>query len=168
MLVMAAFRGWIRQHPDDYILIENTADIERAVTEGKLGVFFDLEGGCVLADQLSMVEMYYDLGARWMLIAYNQNNSLGGGCQDEDQGLTAFGRAVLDEMARVGMVACCSHTGFRTTMDVMEYSSGARHFFTLKPPCLTGTQTQYYRRRHPRLRRHRRGGLPQRGGHFPG
>ena len=123
LLVLATFRHWIRQHGDDYILVETTADIEVAVAEGKLGVFFDLEGGCVLADQLSMVELYYDLGARWMLIAYNQNNSLGGGCQDDDQGLTAFGREVLDEMARVGMVACCSHTGYRTTMAVMEHSS---------------------------------------------
>lgn len=123
LLVLATFRNWIKQHNEDYLLIETTGDIERAFREEKLGVFFDLEGGCVLNDQLDMVEMYYDLGARWMLIAYNQNNSLGGGCQDDDQGLTAFGREVLDEMARVGMVACCSHTGYRTTMDVMEYSS---------------------------------------------
>ena len=123
LLVLATFRNWIKQHNEDYLLIETTGDIERAFREEKLGVFFDLEGGCVLNDQLGMVEMYYDLGARWMLIAYNQNNSLGGGCQDDDQGLTAFGREVLDEMARVGMVACCSHTGYRTTMDVMEYSS---------------------------------------------
>ncbi len=123
LLVIATFRHWIKQHSNDYILVETTDDIERAVAEQKLGVCFDLEGGCVLADQLSMVELYYDLGARWMLIAYNRNNTLGGGCQDDDQGLTAFGRAVLDEMARVGMVACCSHTGYRTTMDVMEYSS---------------------------------------------
>ena len=123
LLVLATFRNWIKQHSEDYLLIETTGDIERALREEKLGVFFDLEGGCVLNDQLDMVEMYYDLGARWMLIAYNQNNSLGGGCQDDDKGLTPFGREVLDEMARVGMVACCSHTGYRTTMDVMEYSS---------------------------------------------
>ena len=123
LLVLATFRHWIKQNSEDFLLIETTDDIELAFAENKLGVFFDLEGGCVLADQISMVEMYYDLGARWMLIAYNQNNSLGGGCQDDDQGLTAFGREVLDEMARVGMVACCSHTGYRTTMDVMEYSA---------------------------------------------
>ena len=123
VLVMANFRHWVREHSNDYLLIESTDDIERARNEGKLGVCLDLEGGCVLNDQLSMVELFYDLGARWMLIAYNQNNSLGGGCQDDDKGLTAFGRTVLDEMTRVGLVACCSHTGYRTTMDVMEYST---------------------------------------------
>jgi membrane dipeptidase len=58
-----------------------------------------------------------------MLIAYNRGNLVGGGCHDDiDSGLTAFGRAVLDEMARVGMVVCCTHTGPRTTLDVMAYS----------------------------------------------
>jgi membrane dipeptidase len=120
--MIAHFRHWIRQHPADYLLVESVDDVVRAKDEGKLGITFDIEGGCSLNDQLSMVEMYYDLGVRWMLIAYNLNNSLGGGCQDEDKGLTAFGRQVVDEMARVGMVVCCTHTGWRTTMDVMEYS----------------------------------------------
>jgi membrane dipeptidase len=76
-----------------------------------------------VADQASLVQFYYDLGVRWLLVAYNWNNRAGSGCQEaDDKGLTAFGRELLDEMARVGMVACCSHTGHRTTMDVMAYS----------------------------------------------
>jgi membrane dipeptidase len=48
--------------------------------------------------------MYYDLGVRWMLIAYNRGNLVGGGCHDaEDKGLTKFGRNVVEEMERVGM-----------------------------------------------------------------
>jgi membrane dipeptidase len=121
--MLAHFRHWVRQHSADYILIDTVGDVMQAKAEGKLGISFDIEGGCSLNDQISMVEMYYDLGVRWMLFAYNRNNSLAGGCQDDDHGLTAFGRQVLDEMARVGMVVCCTHTGFRTTMDVMEYSS---------------------------------------------
>jgi len=121
--MLAHFRRWVRQHAADYVLIETVGDVVQAKAQGKLGITFDIEGGCSLNEQLSMVEMYYDLGVRWMLIAYNRNNALGGGCQDDDQGLTAFGRQVLDEMARVGMVVCCTHTGFRTTMDVMQYST---------------------------------------------
>jgi membrane dipeptidase len=121
--MLAHFRHWVRQHSADYILIDTVGDVMQAKAEGKLGISFDIEGGCSLNDQISMVEMYYDLGVRWMLFAYNRNNSLASGCQDDDHGLTAFGRQVLDEMARVGMVVCCTHTGFRTTMDVMEYSS---------------------------------------------
>lgn len=123
LLVLAHFRKWVRSHSDEYLLIETVSDIEAARDTGRLGICFDIEGGSALNDTLSMVELYYELGVRWMLMAYNKTNSLGGGCQDDDPGLTSFGREVLDEMGRVGMVACCSHTGFKTTMDVMEYSS---------------------------------------------
>ncbi len=59
-----------------------------------------------------------------MLIAYNRNNRVvAAAARTTTRGLTAFGRDVIDEMARVGMMVCCSHTGAKTTMDVMEYSS---------------------------------------------
>ena len=123
VLVAAHFRNWVRERSDQYLLIETVADIEAAQASGRLGILFDIEGGCALNKTISMVELYYELGVRWMLIAYNLNNALGGGCQDDDQGLTDFRRKVLDEMARVGMVACCSHTGYRTAMEVMEHSA---------------------------------------------
>ncbi len=69
------------------------------------------------------MSLFYDLGVRWMLIACNHNNSLGGGCQDSDTGLTDFGRRIIDEMERVGMVLCCSHTGYTTALEAMEYSN---------------------------------------------
>jgi membrane dipeptidase len=47
---------------------------------------------------------------------------VGGGCMDKDGGLTPFGEQVIDEMERVGMIACCSHTGERTTLEVIERS----------------------------------------------
>jgi len=120
--MLALFRRWLRQRPDDYTLVTTVDDILQAKAGGKLAVTFDIEGGCALAGRMSMIAHYYELGVRWMLMAYNRNNELGGGCQDDDQGLTLFGREVVKEMNRVGMVVCCSHTGFRTTMDVMEHS----------------------------------------------
>lgn len=60
---------------------------------------------------------------RWMLLAYNANNRVGGGCQDDDGGLTAFGRAVVAEMERVGMVLCLSHTGHRTARDALAVAT---------------------------------------------
>lgn len=120
--MLAHFRHWIAAHSDRYLLIETVEDIQRARASGRLAIAFDVEGASGIADQISLISLYYDLGVRWMLMAYNRNNLVGGGCQDDDQGLTAFGREVLDEMARVGMVACCSHTGYRTARDVLEYS----------------------------------------------
>ncbi len=121
---LATFRLWIKDRSDAYVLIETTADIAAAKASGRLGVVFDIEGGSAVDDRPELIEAYYALGVRWMLIAYNKNNALGGGCQDEDGGLTAFGKRVLDEMARAGMVVCCSHTGARTARDVLDYVQG--------------------------------------------
>jgi membrane dipeptidase len=122
--VLAHFRHWIRRHPQHYLLIESPQDVVEARRSNRLGVCFDLEGACALGDQVSMIGLYYDLGVRWMLMAYNRNNSVGGGCQDEDIGLTSFGKEVLDEMRRVGMIPCCSHTGWKTAREVIDYVQG--------------------------------------------
>ena len=121
--MLATFRHWLASNIQDYLVVSTVDDLERARREGRLAVMFDIEGMNAIADQPNLVQLYYDLGVRWMLVAYNQNNAAGGGCQDEDCGLSALGRQILDEMARTGMVSCCSHTGYRTVMDVMAYSS---------------------------------------------
>jgi membrane dipeptidase len=120
IVLLADFRRWIRAHGDDYTLVENVTDITRARRDGTLAVCFNLEGGCALFDHASMVSLYYELGVRWMLFAYNRTNALCGGCQDEDGGLTPFGLEVLAEMERVGMVVCCSHIGHRSAMEILE------------------------------------------------
>jgi len=121
--VLNHFREWLMARPEEYVLVDKVDDVIRARAEGKLSVSFDIEGGSSLDGELSRVSRYYELGVRWMLMAYNLNNDLGGGCQDDDRGLTPFGKEVVAEMNRVGMVVCCSHTGFRTTMEVMELSN---------------------------------------------
>lgn len=122
--VLAHFRRWISARPDEFLLIEQVDDIARARATGRLAIGFDIEGANAIADQASLVQLYYDLGVRWMLMAYNRNNRVGGGLHDDDQGLTDFGRTVLDEMKRVGMVPCCTHTGYRTVRDVFAYFDG--------------------------------------------
>ena len=120
LVLLADFRRWFRAHPQEYVLVACAADIERARREDKLAVCFNLEGGCALFGRSSMVSLYYELGVRWMLFAYNRNNALCGGCHDEDRGLTDFGHEVLDEMERVGMVVCCTHIGHKSAMQIME------------------------------------------------
>ena len=117
---LASMRHWLKKRPGEYVLIDTADDVERARATGRLAVGFDIEGANAIGDQPSLVETYYDLGVRWMLMAYNRNNRVGGGCQDEDTGLTDFGREVIAEMERVGMQVCCSHTGHRTVRGVFE------------------------------------------------
>lgn len=121
--VLSYMRQWIARRPDIYRLIATTGDVHLCKSEGKLGIVFDIEGMCPVEDNLSLVQTFYELGVRWMLIAYNYSNAAGGGCLEEnDAGLTAIGRAIIDEMERVGMVLCLSHTGARTAAQALEYA----------------------------------------------
>ena len=120
---LSQYRRWIRERSERYLLVDTVDDIHRARGEGKLAITFDIEGMTALNEDPGMVDVYYRLGVRHMLFAYNRNNPAGGGCHDEDTGLTAFGREVIREMNRVGMVVDGSHTGYRTTMEAMEVSA---------------------------------------------
>jgi membrane dipeptidase len=121
--MLGALRHWIGAQPDRYMLLEHAESVRQAKDLGKLGICFDIEGMDALGGQASLVEVYYALGVRWMLVAYNLANLAGGGCMEDDQGLTAFGRAIVAEMNRVGMVPCGSHTGYRTARESIDTSS---------------------------------------------
>jgi membrane dipeptidase len=117
----ASIRHFVQQHPDEYVLALSAADIRAAKSMGRLAVCLDIEGVFALGNQLSLVEFFYQLGVRWMLLVYNRRNLAGGGCHDpDDEGLTALGRAMLAEMDRVGMIKCCSHSGYRTAREILD------------------------------------------------
>lgn len=121
---MAAFmRDWIKSKPEDYRLINSVEDIRLAKDNGQLAVAFDIEGAHALEHQISLVDLFYDLGVRWTLLSYNKSNSLAGGCHDIDRGLSDLGRRFVTKMEQVGMIVCCSHTGYRTAMDIFEHAS---------------------------------------------
>lgn len=120
--VLAIMRHWFLAHSDSFVLAHTADDIATAKREGKTAVAFNIEGTVAIQDQISLLRLYYDLGVRWMSIAYNLNNAAGGGCHDDDPGLSDFGRRVVDEMAEVGMVTCCTHTGYETARAVIDYS----------------------------------------------
>ena len=120
--VLSFMRRWIARRPETYQLVGSVDDVQDCKESGKLGITFDIEGMCPVEDDLSLVQTFYELGVRWMLVAYNRSNKAGGGCLDTDGGLTATGRAIIDEMERVGMVLCLSHTGARTAAEALAYS----------------------------------------------
>jgi len=133
MKVLSFMRHWIARRPDLYRLVSTVDDVHRSKVEGTLGIVFDIEGMCPVQDQPSFVQTFYELGVRWMLIVYNRNNAFGGGCLDVDCGLTAVGRAIIDEMERVGMVLCLSHVGARTAAEALEYSRNPAIFSHSNP-----------------------------------
>ncbi len=124
VLVVAGERARYARHGDKYVLAETVDDIGRAKREGKLAIGFNFQGTNGLGGHLEMVGLYYRLGVRSMLLAYNQKNMVGDGCHERtDAGLSRFGISLIQEMNRVGMLIDCSHTGYRTSMDAFEASS---------------------------------------------
>lgn len=124
LAMLDSFQGWLDARPERYRVARSVADIDAARREGKLAVLFDVEGMAPLDDgDIELVSELRDRGVGWMLVAYNKNNAAGGGCMDKDSGLTGHGRRVLAEMERVGMIACCSHTGYRTARELIDAAS---------------------------------------------
>lgn len=119
--MVAAHRRQVLARPDKFVLFETVADIARARSESKLCLMFHFEGSRLYEKNLDMIEVYFKLGVRFNLLAFNNHNSAGGGAvEDNDPGLTAYGRRVVREMDRVGMLLDLSHTGRRTTMEAMQ------------------------------------------------
>jgi membrane dipeptidase len=133
---LAAYITWLEKRPDKFLLVRRVDDVLEAKKTGRMAITFDLEGMNALNGDPSLVALYYRLGVRQMLTAYNKNNLAGGGCHDKDTGLTPFGRRVIAEMNRVGMLVDCSHTGYRTTMDIMEAAAQPVIFSHSNPKAL--------------------------------
>jgi membrane dipeptidase len=107
--------------PDTYVLVSGVADVVAAKAAGKLALSLNLQGTNGLGGKVGMVEMFYRLGIRAMLLAYNQKNLVGDGCAERtDAGLSRYGIRVIEEMNRVGMLVDGTHAGYRTTMEAME------------------------------------------------
>ena len=123
MHIIAKERAYFLANADKYVLVETVDDIRRAKQEKKLAIGFHFQGTNPISSDLNMVETYYKLGVRHMLMAYNKKNDVGDGCSERtDGGLTRFGVALVEEMNRIGMMVDVSHTGYRTSMDVFEVS----------------------------------------------
>lgn len=122
--IATTIRDWISENTEEFQFVTKVDDIYKAQKQGRLAISFDLEGVYAIGENQSLIKDYYELGVRWMLLVYNTNNSAGYGCHDtEDAGLSQFGFRIIEEMDKIGMVKCCSHTGFRTAMDILEASS---------------------------------------------
>lgn len=138
MRIIAGNLGFLRSRSDDYLLAETHADLIRAPREGKMAVVFNFQGSDSLAGNTDLVEVYYRLGVRQMLLCYNVRNAAGSGCHERsDDGLSNFGIRVVREMNRVGMIVDASHTGYRTTMDIFDTSASPVIFSHSNPAALT-------------------------------
>lgn len=117
----ASIRHFVHANPAKYLMGLAPGDLRAAKASDRLAVCLDVEGVHSLGGQVSLVEFLYHIGVRWMLMVYNRRNLAGSGCHDPvDEGLTEHGRGILREMDRVGMIKCCSHTGYRTAREILD------------------------------------------------
>ncbi|MDA9222448.1 dipeptidase [Candidatus Pelagibacter sp.] len=98
-------------------------DIEKAKTENKTAVFFGFQNCSPIEDDIGLVEKVYDLGCRFMQLTYNNQSLLATGCYEAiDSGVTNFGKEVIKEMNRLGLVIDMSHSAEKSTIDAIEMS----------------------------------------------
>ena len=102
---------------------KNFKDIEKAKSENKTAVFFGFQNCSPIEDDIGLVEKVYNLGCRFMQLTYNNQSLLATGCYETvDSGVTNFGREVIIEMNRLGLVIDMSHSAEKSTVDAIEIS----------------------------------------------
>jgi microsomal dipeptidase-like Zn-dependent dipeptidase len=115
---------FIRENSDLVMLVRKGEDILEAQSLGKVGIILGTQNTSPIEDDLSLVEVFSELGIKIMQLTYNNQNLIGSSCYEEsDTGLSRFGKLVIEEMNRVGMIIDLSHVGERTTLDAIEHSS---------------------------------------------
>ncbi len=102
---------------------KNFHDIDKANKENKTAIFFGFQNCSPIEDDINLVEKIHELGCRFMQLTYNNQSLLATGCYEKvDSGVTNFGREVIREMNRVGLVVDMSHSAEKSTLDAIEFS----------------------------------------------
>ena len=98
-------------------------DIEKAKKENKTAIFFGFQNCSPIEDNIDLVSKVHELGCRFMQLTYNNQSLLATGCYEKnDSGVTNFGREVIKEMNRVGIVIDMSHSAEKSTFDAIDIS----------------------------------------------
>jgi membrane dipeptidase len=114
------------QHPDRMMMAFSVADIERARQQHKLAALMGIEGGHSIENDIHLLRDYYRLGVRYMTLSWSNTNEWADSSGDindskvqHHNGLTDFGKQVVAEMNRMGMIIDISHVADKTFFDVI-------------------------------------------------
>ena len=123
MLEIARFKRWFAEYADILMPVRGAADIRRAKAVGKVGIILGFQNGHAIEDRLDFLALYKELGVGVIQLTYNTQNLIGAGCWEEnDPGLSGFGREAVAEMNRLGILVDLSHVGARTADDAIRAS----------------------------------------------
>jgi membrane dipeptidase len=115
----------VERYPNDFVLATTAADIRRAHSQGKMAALLGIEGGHAIEDSLRLLRRYYDEGVRYMTLTHSNSNHWADSSGDPNQpnhGLSDFGKDVVREMNRLGMMVDISHVADTTFWAALETS----------------------------------------------
>lgn len=112
----------IAAYPDDLALALSSADVEKALKAGKIASLIGMEGGHSIGSSLGVLRQMYDLGARYLTLTHSKNTPWADSADDVPAhgGLSDFGKDVVREMQRIGMLVDLSHVNIDTMMDALD------------------------------------------------
>ena len=114
---------FFKENSDIIFLGKSFKDIEKANKENKTAIFFGFQNCSPIEDDISLVEKVHEHGCRFMQLTYNNQSLLATGCYEKlDSGVTNFGKEVIKEMNRVGIVIDMSHSAEKSTYDAIKIS----------------------------------------------
>ena len=112
-----------KENSDLIFLGKDYKDIEKAKLENKTAIFFGFQNCSPIEDDIELIEKVHKHGCRFMQLTYNNQSLLATGCYEKiDSGVTNFGKEVIKEMNRVGIVIDMSHSAEKSTLDAIEIS----------------------------------------------
>ncbi|MBN1222784.1 MAG: membrane dipeptidase [Candidatus Aminicenantes bacterium] len=115
---------WITRKYPNITIAAKAEDIPATKKARKTSLILASQCGDFIDYELHRIEAFYRLGLRMLILAYSLTNKLCAGCLDRtDNGLTAFGRLVVDECNRVGLLLDCSHIGRISSLEIIDRSS---------------------------------------------
>ncbi|HLH18772.1 MAG TPA: dipeptidase [Bryobacteraceae bacterium] len=115
----------IEKYPNDFLFATTAADVRRAHREHKIAALMGIEGGHAIEDSLRLLRDYYSLGVRYMTLTHSNSNHWADSSGDPNKpndGLSPFGKDVVREMNRLGMIVDISHVADKTFWDALEVS----------------------------------------------
>ena len=140
-----AVHSMTTRYADDLALATSVADVHRARAQGRIASLMGAEGGHSIDSSLGALRMLFALGVRYLTLTHNDNVPWADSATDEPVlgGLSPFGREVVREMNRLGMLVDLSHVSADTMRDALDVTRGAgRCSPTPRPaPCATTRAT---------------------------
>ncbi len=115
----------VEKYPQEFNFCTTAADIRRAKKQNKICVLMGIEGGHAIENSLADLREFYRLGVRYLTLTHNNTNDWADAHRDtpKNNGLSDFGKTVVREMNRLGMLADISHVSAKTMSDVLDVST---------------------------------------------